>query len=158
MPLVLLISVFFSLQAGAAMPVILDQAPCVELSGRMERYDDYTEKLTLADILDPKNAIAFTHLKGNLNDGYSHKAVWLRFTLSRSSRFPAEAWLRLYPPYLDHVTAFIQSGIDPSSASSYRQIKLGDHTPVADRPVPTPDFIVPLSLPLERPVTIYVKV
>ncbi len=158
MPLVLLISVFFSLQAGAAMPVILDQAPCVELSGRMERYDDYTEKLTLADILDPKNAIAFTHLKGNLNDGYSHKAVWLRFTLSRSSRFPAEAWLRLYPPYLDHVTVYIQKSIDPSRASSYRQILLGDHIPVADRPVPDPDFFAPLSLPLETSVTIYVRV
>ncbi len=152
------LSLVCTIAHAAQSVVILDQAPCVELSGRMERYDDYTEKLTLADILDPKNAIAFTHLKGNLNDGYSHKAVWLRFTLSRSSRFPAEAWLRLYPPYLDHVTAFIQSGIDPSSASSYRQIKLGDHIPVADRPVPDPDFFAPLSLPLERPVTIYVRV
>jgi two-component system, sensor histidine kinase LadS len=158
MPLVLLISVFFSLQAGAAMPVILDQAPCVELSGRMERYDDPTGKLTLADILDQKHAIAFTHLKGNLNDGYSHKAVWIRFTLSRTSRFPAEAWLRLYPPYLDHVTVYIQKSIDPSRASSYRQILLGDHIPVADRPVPDPDFFAPLSLPLETSVAIYVRV
>ena len=143
--------------AKAATPVILDRLPRVELSGRMERYDDHTEKLTLAEILDPKNAIAFTHLKGNLNDGYSHKAVWLRFTISRTSRFPAEAWLRLYPPYLDHVTAYIQRGVDPSRALSYRQILLGDHIPVTDRPVPDPDFFAPLSLPLEAPVTIYVR-
>ena len=158
MPLALLISVLFPLQAKAATPVILDRLPRVELSGHIDRYDDHTEKLTLADILDPKNAIGFTHLKGNLNDGYSHKAVWLRFTLSRTSRFPAEAWLRLYPPYLDHVTVYIQRGVDPSRASSYRQILLGDHIPVADRPVPDPDFFAPLSLPLETPVTIYVRV
>ncbi|TLU54101.1 MAG: GHKL domain-containing protein [Chlorobium sp.] len=158
MLLVLLTSLLSPLQAGAVMPVILDRAPRVELSGFMERYDDHTEKLTLADIINPKNAIGFTQLKGNLNDGYSHKAVWLRFTLSRTSRFPAEAWLRLYPPYLDHVTVFIQTGHDQSSASSWRKILLGDHTPVADRPVPNADFLAPLLLPLETPVTIYVRV
>ncbi len=155
---VIFVSLFPALTAKAATPVILDSLPRVELSGHIDRYDDHTEKLTLADILDPKNAIAFTHLKGNLNDGYSHKAVWLRFTLSRTSGFPEEAWLRLYPPYLDHVTVFVQTGRDPSRTSSWRQIILGDHIPVADRPVPDPDFFAPLSLPLETPVTIYVRV
>ncbi|MEI6652523.1 MAG: sensor histidine kinase [Chlorobiaceae bacterium] len=142
----------------AARPVILDREPRVELSGRMERYDDPTGKLTLADILDQKHAIGFKRLKGNLNDGYSHKAVWLRFSLSRTSRFPADAWLRLYPSYLDHVTVSIQTGANPSNVTSYRKIELGDHIPVAERPVPDPDFFAPLSLPLKTPVTIYVRV
>ncbi len=149
----------FSFRAHAAQTVvILDREPSLELSGHFAKYDDFSGKLTLADILDPKNAIGFKRLKGNLNDGYSHKAVWLRFTLTRTSRFPAEAWLRFYPLYLDHVTVYIQSGIDPSRPSSWRQIQLGDHIPVADRPVPTLNFFAPLSLPLETPVTIYVRV
>ena len=143
---------------ASTAPLFLDRDLSLELSGHFAKYDDFSGKLTLADILDPKNAIAFKHLKGNLNDGYSHKAVWLRFTLTRTSRFPAEAWLRFYPLYLDHVTVYIQSGIDPSRPSSWHQIQLGDHIPVADRPMPAPDFFAPLSLPLDTPVTIYVRI
>ncbi len=160
--LLLLAMVLFSLFSSGAYAaqsvLILDREPSFDISGHFDRYDDGSGKLTLADILDPKNAIAFKHLKGNLNDGYSHKAVWLRFAISRTSRFPAEAWLLLYPSYLDHVTVYLQSGIDPSRASSWHRIQLGDHIPVADRPVPVPDFFVPLSLDLNTPVTIYVRV
>jgi len=159
MLLLLAVLLLFSSMAHAAQAVaILDREPSLELAGHFDHYDDASGKLTLADILDSKNTLAFTPLKGNLNDGYSHKAVWLRFSLSRTSRFPAEAWLRLYPLYLDHVTVYIQSGADPSRVSSWHQIQLGDHTPVADRPVPTPDFFAPLSLPLDTPVTIYVRI
>ncbi len=143
---------------ASTAPLLLDRAPQAELAGHFDYLNDFSGKLTLADILDQKNAIGFRHLKGNLNEGYSHKAVWLRFAISRTSRFPAEAWLLLYPSYLDHVTVYLQSGIDPSRASSWRQIQLGDHIPVADRPVPVPDFFMPLSLDLNTPVTIYVRV
>ncbi len=157
--LLLAMVMLFSSRAHAAQAVvILDREPSLELAGHFDHYDDLTGKLTLADILDPKNAIGFRRLKDKLNDGYSHKAVWLRFSIARTSRFPAEAWLRLYPPYLDHVTVFVQSDRDPSKASSYRQIKLGDHIPVADRPLPGTDFLAPLSLPLKTPVTIYVRI
>ena len=152
------LSLVCTIAHAAQSVVILDREPRVELSGRMDRYDDPTGKLTLADILDQKNAIGFKRLKGNLNDGYSHKAVWLRFSLSRTSRFPADAWLRLYPSYLDHVTVSIQTGANPSNVTSYCKIELGDHIPVAERPVPDPDFFAPLSLPLKTPVTIYVRV
>ncbi|MFZ4525667.1 MAG: sensor histidine kinase [Chlorobium sp.] len=143
---------------ASTAPLLLDRAPQAELAGHFDYLKDVTGKLTLADILDPKNAIGFKRLKGNLNDGYSHKAVWLRFTLSRTSRFPADSWLRLYPSYLDHVTVYIQPGNDPSQESSWHQIQLGDHIPVADRPVSASDFIAPLSLPLETPVIMYVRI
>jgi len=151
-------SVLFPLQARAVTPVILDRAPSVELSGYMERYDDLSGKQSFSDILNPNNPPGFEHLDGYLNDGYSHKAVWLRFTVNRTSRFSADSWLRLDSPYLDHVTAYVQTGGDPYQISSYRTFRLGDHTPVAERPVLAPDFLLPLSLPLETPITIYVRV
>ena len=151
--------VLFSFSAHAAQPVaILDCETSVELTEHFNHYDDPSGKLTLADILDQKNAIGFTPLKGSLNDGYSHKAVWLRFTLFRTSRFPAEAWLRLGPPYLDYVTAYIQTGPDPFAASSYRRVRLGDHIPAAERPIPDPDFLAPVFLPEGQAVTVYVRV
>ncbi len=155
----LAVVVLFSSRAHAAQSVIiLDREPCQELSGHFDHYDDPSGKLMLADILEQKHAIGFTPLKGNLNDGYSHKAVWLRFTMRRTSSFPANFWLRLYPPDIDNITVCVQSGDDPAQASSYRQIQIGDHIPVAERPIMNTDFLIPLLLPEERPVTVYLRV
>ncbi|MBV5303715.1 MAG: sensor histidine kinase [Chlorobium sp.] len=156
--LALISSGLFSPLACLAEPVILDKAPSVELAGHLERYDDLSGKKTFADILNPKISSGFKQLKGSLNDGYSHKAVWLRFTMLRTSQFPSVSWLRLYPPYIDYVTAYILTGNNPASPSSYEQFHLGDHIPVAERPVVDPDFLIPLSLPLEKPVTVYIRV
>ncbi len=142
----------------AATPLVLDRAPSYELAGHIERFDDLSARMTLEEILHPEQRVAFKPLSGNLNDGYSHKAVWLRFTLTRSVSFPAEAWLRFGPPYLDYVTAYIQTGPDPTVASSYRRVRLGDHIPAAERTVRDPDFLAPVFLPEGQAVTVYVRV
>jgi hypothetical protein len=154
--LALIISGLFSPLACLAEPLILDKAPSVELAGHLERYDDLSGKKTFADILNPKISSGFKHLKGSLNDGYSHKAVWLRFTMTRTPRFSENAWIRLGPPWIDFVTAYIQTGTDPSLAASYRRVRLGAHIPVAERPILDPDFLAPLSLPEGQPVTVYI--
>ncbi|NTV03044.1 MAG: sensor histidine kinase [Chlorobiaceae bacterium] len=157
----LLLSAMFitgSLKSAAAAPIPLGSSPSYELAGHMERFDDPSGKMTLKEILDPENRAVFNRLDGYLNEGYSHKAVWLRFTLLRTSRFPPESWLRLDSPYLDHIAVFIQTGSDPGKASSYRRVLLGDHVPVASRPVLNPDFMVPLSLTPAMPVTVYVRI
>ena len=92
----------FSPAICAATPLVLDRAPSYELAGHIERFDDLSARMTLEEILHPEHRVAFKPLYGNLNDGYSHKAVWLRFTLTRTVSFPPEAWLRFGPPYLDY--------------------------------------------------------
>jgi signal transduction histidine kinase len=148
----------FSPAICAATPLVLDRAPSYELAGHIERFDDLSARMTLEEILHPEHRVAFKPLYGNLNDGYSHKAVWLRFTLTRTVSFPPEAWLRFGPPYLDYVTAYIQTSPDPSMASSYRRVRLGDHIPAAERPVRDPDFLAPVFLPESQAVTVYVRV
>ena len=148
----------FSPAICAATPLVLDRAPSYELAGHIERFDDLSARMTLEEILHPEHRVAFKPLYGNLNDGYSHKAVWLRFTLTRTVSFPPEAWLRFGPPYLDYVTAYIQTSPDPSMASSYRRVRLGDHIPAAERPVRDPDFLAPVFLPEGQAVTVYVRV
>ena len=147
-----------ALSVSAATPVTLKGAARVDLSGYMEYFDDLSGKKTLADILNPQNAIAFEPLEGYLNDGYSHKAVWLRFTLLRTAPFSANSCLRLESPYLDYVTAYVQTGSNPDNPSSYTVFRLGDHLPVVERPILARDFRFPLSLPLDVPVTVYVRV
>ncbi|MEI6638466.1 MAG: GHKL domain-containing protein [Chlorobium sp.] len=148
----------FSPVVCAAVPLVLDRAPSYELAGHIERFDDLSARMTFEEMLHPENRVAFKPLKGNLNDGYSHKAVWLRFTLTRTLSFPAEAWVRFGPPYLDYVTAYIQTAPNPSVASSYSRVRLGDHIPAAERPVLDPDFLAPVFLPEGRTVTVYVRV
>lgn len=143
---------------AAATSLLLAGAPSYELSGHLEQYVDPSGKLTLADLLAPATAAHFIPIPGTMNRSYSRDTVWLRFSMIRSAAFPDASWLRLSPPYLDQVTVYLQTGSEPAQPASYRVIPLGDHIPVAERPVQHPDFVAPLLLPLERPVAVYLQI
>ncbi len=51
---------FSSSSHTAQTMAIRDHEPSLELAGHFDHFDDPTGKLTLADILDSKNTIAFT--------------------------------------------------------------------------------------------------
>lgn len=139
-------------------PLFLAADPSYPLAGHLEQLVDPTGKLTLADVLVPATANRFTSLPGNLSKSYSRDTVWVRFSVIRKDPFPEDAFLRLVPAYLDHVTVYLQTGADPATPSSYREIRLGDHVPVAERPVRYPEFVTPILLPPEKPVTILIRV
>jgi len=143
---------------AALPPVLLDKLTVVDLSGHLEQLADPTGKLTLADILQPLNSTRFTQIPGNLNRGYTRDVLWLRFSIQRTASFSDDAWLRLAPPYLDHVTVYLQSADNRALPSSYSEILLGDHIPVSSRPVRHPEIIVPLyHLPTERERMAYIR-
>lgn len=158
----LLVAVVFLASPGtgeAASPLVLSRAPRVNLAGHMEFLVDPSRKLVLEDVLSPAVSRRFIPLSGNLNKSYTRDTVWLRFSIVRELPFPDDAWLRLGPPFLDYVTVYLQTGDDPRPPASYREIRLGDHVPVAERPAPFPEFVAPIHhLPLEKPVTAYVRV
>lgn len=142
----------------AASPLVLSSAQRANLAGHMEMLADPGQKLTLADLLSTAAADKFTPIPANLSKGYTHDAVWVRFTVVRDERFPEHAWLRLTQAFLDYVTVYLQTGSDPTQSDSYREIRLGDRIPVAERPVQHQDFLIPLELQAEHPIRIYVRV
>jgi len=144
--------------AAVASPLLLGGSGSYPLAGHLEMFVDPGGKLTLADVVSPGTSGRFTPISGNLNRGYSDDAVWLRFTATRSASFPEEAWLRLGPSYIDFVTLYQQSGENPASPAAYRETRLGDHIPVADRPVSHPEFVAPVRLPSDRPTTFLILI
>ena len=135
----------------------LDSLDSADLYGRMASYGDTSGAMDFAGILLPEQQHRFELLKGNLNDGFAHKAVWVRLTLRRSPRFPEQAFVRLNPPILNHVTAYVQIGSDPALVSSYRSIHLGTLATPSGSVLRNPDIIVPVKLWQERPVNIYLR-
>jgi signal transduction histidine kinase len=143
---------------GSTDPVVLDDGAQTGLAGHLYLLEDPSCRMTLADVLDPKSAVRFRRLNGDLNMGYNHSAIWIRCTLLRTDRFPSSSWLRIFPPGVDYLTAYVQSGNDPVKASSYEQFRLGDHVPYAERPTMNPSFFVPLSLKAGKPACVYLRI
>ncbi|MEI8032913.1 MAG: sensor histidine kinase [Chlorobiaceae bacterium] len=141
---------------GAVKPLMLDRDDSYGLAGHMESFVDVSETMTLERLLAQKG-VGFKPLKNNLNAGAGHKAVWVRITMVRLPSFPAEAWLQLYPSYLENVDLYVQEGSDPSQSASYRRITLGSLVPVAERPMAHPEFVAPVRLNARVPCTIYLR-
>lgn len=144
--------------AAAQHPLRLSTESQTELAGHLEMLMDSSGKLTLADVLAPQNASRFAAISGDLNRGYTRDTTWLRATISRSDQFPEQSWIRLGPPNIDHITVYLQTGTDPSQASSYQEISLGDHIPVTQCRVKHPEFVFPVTLPANAEIAMLIKI
>jgi len=157
--LVMILAGFFPFFAHASLsPVLLNKAPSYELSGHLEQLVDPDGKLLLADVLSPALSARFKPLQGYLNKSGSRDVVWLHCELVRRKGFPLYAFLRLLPPNVDHVDLYVQRRESSLVPVSWQKISLGDHIPLVDRPVRNLDLVAPLSLPLERPVEVYMRI
>lgn len=139
-------------------PLLLGDAPSYPLAGHLEQFVDPGGKLTLADVLKPIVSSRFTSIPGNMNRGYTHDAIWLRFRIERTPLFPEQAFLCLAPPFLDTVAVYFQTGADPAAPSSYRLTSVGDHLPRSRQAIKTTDFEIPLPVPPKHLVTVYLRV
>jgi two-component system, sensor histidine kinase LadS len=154
----LLIVLIFSSRAWAS-PLMLGERTTYDLAGYMELMKDPSLSMGFTDVLKAAGNGRFHPLEGNLNNGYKREACWVRLTIERNASFPEKGWLRLKPNYVNYLTLYIQTpGHDPSLASSYHIVRLGNHIPALQRPVLHPDFVVPLVLPASEPVIIYARV
>ena len=154
----LLIALLFSSRAFAS-PLMLGESSTYDLAGHMELMKDPSLSMGFTEVLKAAEKGSFHHLEGNLNNGYKREACWVRLTIERNASFPEKGWLRLKPNYVNYLTLYIQApGKDPSLASSYHIVRLGNHIPALQRPVLHPDFVVPLVLPTSEPVLIYARV
>lgn len=139
------------------MPIVLAGGSSYDISGHMEQFVDETGTMTLEGLLAGK-AVRFVPISNNVEAGKGHQAVWVRMRVMRTSPFPGQAWLQLYPSYLENVTLYEQTGSDPTQAASYRRTSLGAIVPAAERPLVHPEFVAPIVLKPDGPGTIYLCV
>ncbi|MGD9946980.1 MAG: 7TM-DISM domain-containing protein [Desulfobulbus sp.] len=98
---VLLITLLSTSGQAATPPLLLDTQAQQPLAGHLEQFIDPSGQMTLSQVLAPENSASFVPLAGNMNQGFTSDAVWLRCTLRRGANFPAQAFLTIWPPYLD---------------------------------------------------------
>lgn len=137
-----------SLSPELALTETLHQANGQEfhLYGHMKMLTDPNGTLGLSDIIGPKQT-NFIPQKGYLNRSYTDDTVWVRLLVTRDDTFPSDAYLRLWPPYLDHVEIFVQQEKNSSDPASYNAYRMGDHYPAANRPVRHMEFVIPFQIP-----------
>lgn len=85
--------------------------------------------------------------------GYTGQTYWFRWQLPVAPSGEAEWWLQIAPTFLDHADLYV-----PSERGQYRQVRLGDHVALAERPVRSRHFLVPLELTRENAGVYYLRV
>lgn len=153
----LLLLVFFPLWKATAAPLVLTNASHYPLAGHLQLLVDKGSTLELKDILTPANRAAFQPVPGYINQGYTTAAVWITFSLLRTEPFSDEVYLHFWPPYLDFADVYVQTAADPLDPAAYALIRLGDHIPVALRPIKHPEFIAPFVIPENVVRSVYVR-
>ncbi|MFZ5724250.1 MAG: sensor domain-containing diguanylate cyclase [Pseudomonadota bacterium] len=102
-------------------------------------------------IADP--ALPWQPTGGTLSLGYTTDTVWLRFALRRGENAPAVIRLMVANPLLDELDVMLVDG-----TSTPRIWLLGDTRPAANRPLPHRNYVVPVALPADRELTVYLRV
>ncbi len=78
---------------------------------------------------------------------------WFRLDLYRPAAAADTWWVEIAHPALDDVQLYV-----PGPAGYVRQYQVGDHQPFASRPILHRYFVLPLTLPAERTITVYLRV
>ncbi|NJD90629.1 MAG: hypothetical protein FIA91_03795 [Geobacter sp.] len=157
--LMLMLATVSSLPSAYASPtLILDDSPRYPLQGHLDILIDPQGELTFKDVLSPATQNRFSPIPGFVNRSYTEDTIWVRTTVQRTARFPEDTFLRLWPPYLDYLDVYVQTGDAADDPASYQPYHLGDHLQTANRPIINTDFTIPLFLTKGKLYTIYLRV
>ena len=153
-PIILLLALGTSSLCAAT--IVLQDNRSYTLADHLEILIDPSGHLNFADILSPRLNNEFKPIQGDLRRGYSADSVWVRFELRRFVPYPKDGYLLLAPPILDFVNVYVQDGENANAPFSYIEYHVGDHVPATSRPLIHPNFVIPLSLPSNRPIMVYI--
>ena len=133
-----------------------DQA--VALHGHMALLQDPTGHMTLDDVLAPPMRDRFVDLPISLSLGYVPTAAWLRFTLRNTGPAARRLFLDFEPPFIDHVDVFVPVADRPVDAAGFSLVRLGDHVPIAQKPLFNLNNVLPVELAPGQDREFYVRV
>ncbi|WP_168926825.1 sensor histidine kinase [Nitrincola schmidtii] len=141
-----------------AQVVFNAHSTAVSLNGQMQFLPDDDNELLLADVLVAQAEGRMHKLPGRLNRGYAPVASWLNVVVINDGALPVAPTLLMEPPYLDEVDVYIRDGVEPGQPQDYRRVSVGDHTPVANQPLPTALMTVPLLIEPGASINIFIRV
>lgn len=119
------------------------------LAGHLGRWVDAGAQSALAQAREQ----IFSHMPGFENAGFTNAAHWYLLQLARTPNAPTDWLLVLEATYLDSIEVWIEQA--DGTVGPYR---LGDHVPMAERPVHSHQNVLALALPDIQPRKIWLRV
>lgn len=142
----------------AATPALAALPPAVllhshtqhdSLASHLSRWVDADATSTLAQARQQ----VFEPLAGFENTGFTKAAHWYRLQLARSLDAPTRWLLVFQAPYLDQIEAWVERA--DGTVQTYR---LGDHVPMAQRPVRSHQNLLEIDLPDSQPCQVWLRI
>ncbi|MBN9525676.1 MAG: sensor histidine kinase [Alphaproteobacteria bacterium] len=127
------------------------------LNGHMALLLDPGGRHALGDVIALPLRDRFEPLPVNLSLGYTPVTAWIRIVLENTGPASRPLYLELEPAFLDHVDVFSPAVAVPSGAADFREIRLGDHVAVDDKPVFSINNVVPIDLPPGQARAYYIR-
>lgn len=121
------------------------------------RFVDYWPEPSPAMTLEEVRALgagAWTRNRADdINLGYGDQVYWFRVQIDNLAANPQQALLEIAYPVLDHVDLYRVREGEPT-----RSWQLGDKLPFHHRPIEHRNFVVPVDLPAQDIITLYLRV
>lgn len=126
--------------------------PNIDLAGTLYRLVDTEGTLDIDRVAAPAMAASFQHMPRAVSAGFTSDIHWFRVTLLRKADAPGIWVLDLGPPYLNDLRIFV-----PKTGGGFLEHRLGDHVPLALRPLQTRQHAVELRLPPDTLQSVYIR-
>jgi diguanylate cyclase (GGDEF)-like protein len=128
--------------------------PTIALGGHWLSFQDPSGELGIDLVGSPEFQHRFRRVWANyLNLGFSDAALWLRIDLFDPGPDPRDWVLEFRYPLLDDVRVYRSD-----AAGGWSTLRMGDHLPFAQRPLPHRNFLVPLRLSVGEVEHLFVRV
>ena len=136
-----------------ATPVLqLDTAQQSYSLGRHAEYiEDQSGQFDITSIRQKPEKAWQKHSRPGLNFGFSSSTYWFRIHLETSE--PQSRLLEIGHPLLDEITFYLFSG-----EQLLQEVQTGDAKPFMERPHKHRSFVLPLMIPAEERITLYLQV
>ncbi|MBA53393.1 MAG: hypothetical protein CMK89_02970 [Pseudomonadales bacterium] len=145
---------FFSMPGFAKVVVTLqDDFQSIGISPFSEYYLDQENQLTLSEVRALPRQAWFTSQSSAPFFGYSPATLWVRVPFHHRGTNPLNSLLEVQYPLLDYVDIFLFK-----KGSLIQKWHLGDAYPFDQRPVDTPNFMVPLQLEPGTSLDVYLRI
>lgn len=153
---ILCIFLFFGNSASAER-VVAEDAASTSQAQQFVFLDDAQGALTLRDAI--RRSAQFQALPDSLNRGYTSAVSWLRLDLHNPELQARSFVLRFSPPTLDELDVYLNNTAgDQEDPDNFYHYALGDHAPMAGKPLPYALASLPVRLEPATHIRLYVRI
>ena len=153
--LIILLFSLVSILAHAGTAIIEQERTHLNLTPLLSHYEDTHSALSLKEVIELEFEGNFEELQNPVeNFGLTRSTHWFHTTLTttnpKTKNF--QYLISLTTPYLDSVTFYLLRN------GKVETIQMGDQQPFNTRPIPDPNFLLPLNISPDVDIELFIKI